>query len=186
MHTCIIHKRTFTDLQRKKQSCSVRDNGIAQTHPGPDRNSSIGARVWCLSLGGHLWGEMFKDPVDQAWSLKGMLPTPRSSTCFLQCTTSWTSCFLPRQEIDEAEGVRAVHKAFASGINYFDTAPFYGLTRSEKVWTICSLLLFSSHNWAPRSCQVRSEPLFPPITLARFLMKASKQRKSKPSPVPIV
>eukprot|EP00983_Pelagomonas_calceolata_P043958 1139104-Pelagomonas_calceolata.AAC.4 len=37
------------------------------------------------------------------------------------------------QDIDEAEGVRAVHRAFASGINYFDTSPFYGATRSEKV-----------------------------------------------------
>eukprot|EP00200_Dunaliella_tertiolecta_P002709 CAMPEP_0202357272 /NCGR_PEP_ID=MMETSP1126-20121109/11365_1 /ASSEMBLY_ACC=CAM_ASM_000457 /TAXON_ID=3047 /ORGANISM="Dunaliella tertiolecta, Strain CCMP1320" /LENGTH=324 /DNA_ID=CAMNT_0048950119 /DNA_START=114 /DNA_END=1088 /DNA_ORIENTATION=- len=37
------------------------------------------------------------------------------------------------EDIDEAEGVRAVHRAFASGINYFDTSPFYGATRSEKV-----------------------------------------------------
>ncbi len=40
---------------------------------------------------------------------------------------------MPLQEIDEAEGVRAVHRAFAAGINYFDTSPFYGATRSEKV-----------------------------------------------------
>lgn len=36
------------------------------------------------------------------------------------------------QDIDEAEGVRAVHEAFRLGINYFDTSPFYGETRSEQ------------------------------------------------------
>jgi Aldo/keto reductase family len=37
------------------------------------------------------------------------------------------------QDIDEEEGVRAVHEAFRLGINYFDTSPFYGSTRSEQV-----------------------------------------------------
>lgn len=37
------------------------------------------------------------------------------------------------QDIDEDEGVRAVHEAFKLGINYFDTSPFYGGTRSETV-----------------------------------------------------
>ena len=37
------------------------------------------------------------------------------------------------QEIDEDEAVRAVHKAFHSGINLFDTSPFYGATKSESV-----------------------------------------------------
>lgn len=37
------------------------------------------------------------------------------------------------QEIDETEGVAAVHEAFALGINFFDTSPFYGVTRSETV-----------------------------------------------------
>ena len=36
-------------------------------------------------------------------------------------------------EIDEAEGVRAVHTAIDGGINLIDTAPFYGLTRAETV-----------------------------------------------------
>ncbi|KAF5829923.1 L-galactose dehydrogenase [Dunaliella salina] len=52
----------------------------------------------------------------------------------------WQNChgehhnhFWSATDIDEAEGVRAVHRAFAAGINYFDTAPFYGATRSEKV-----------------------------------------------------
>jgi L-galactose dehydrogenase len=35
--------------------------------------------------------------------------------------------------IDEADGIRAVHEAFEAGINLFDTAPFYGATRSETV-----------------------------------------------------
>lgn len=33
--------------------------------------------------------------------------------------------------VDEAEGVRAVHRALKLGINYFDVAPFYGATRAE-------------------------------------------------------
>ncbi len=34
-------------------------------------------------------------------------------------------------EVDAAEGVRAVHAAIDQGINLFDVAPFYGLTRAE-------------------------------------------------------
>lgn len=36
-------------------------------------------------------------------------------------------------EIDEAEGIRTVHVALDNGINFIDTAPFYGLTRAETV-----------------------------------------------------
>ncbi len=36
-------------------------------------------------------------------------------------------------EIDEADGIQAVHKAVDAGINLFDTAPFYGITKSETV-----------------------------------------------------
>lgn len=34
---------------------------------------------------------------------------------------------------DEAEGVRSMHAAFEAGINFFDTSPYYGITRSETV-----------------------------------------------------
>jgi hypothetical protein len=37
------------------------------------------------------------------------------------------------QQINEDEGVAAVHEAFRLGINFFDTSPFYGATRSEQV-----------------------------------------------------
>lgn len=43
-----------------------------------------------------------------------------------------THCLL-LQEIDEAEGVASVHEAFRRGINFFDTSPFYGGTKSEAV-----------------------------------------------------
>ena len=36
-------------------------------------------------------------------------------------------------DIDEAEGIRAVHTALDHGINLIDTAPFYGLTTAETV-----------------------------------------------------
>lgn len=37
------------------------------------------------------------------------------------------------KRIDESEAIRTVHTALAEGINYFDTAPFYGLTKAEEV-----------------------------------------------------
>ncbi len=37
------------------------------------------------------------------------------------------------KDIDEAEGIRAVHAALEHGINLIDTAPFYGLTKAEAV-----------------------------------------------------
>lgn len=37
------------------------------------------------------------------------------------------------QDIDEEEGIAAVHEAFKLGINFFDTSPFYGVTKSETV-----------------------------------------------------
>lgn len=36
-------------------------------------------------------------------------------------------------DIDEAEGIRAVHAAVDLGINFFDVSPYYGLTRAETV-----------------------------------------------------
>lgn len=37
------------------------------------------------------------------------------------------------REIDEADGIRAVHRALDAGINYFDVAPAYGGTVAETV-----------------------------------------------------
>lgn len=37
------------------------------------------------------------------------------------------------QAIDEDEGVAAVKEAFDLGINFFDTSPYYGDTKSETV-----------------------------------------------------
>src|SRR6476659_5883036 len=37
------------------------------------------------------------------------------------------------RDIDESECIRAVHVAIDSGINLIDTAPFYGLTKAERV-----------------------------------------------------
>ena len=35
--------------------------------------------------------------------------------------------------IDEGEGIRAVHAALDLGINFIDTSPFYGVTKSETI-----------------------------------------------------
>ncbi|GIV79647.1 MAG: oxidoreductase [Litorilinea sp.] len=37
------------------------------------------------------------------------------------------------REVDEAEGIRAVHTALDLGINFIDVSPYYGLTRAETV-----------------------------------------------------
>lgn len=37
------------------------------------------------------------------------------------------------QALDVEEGIASVHEALSLGINFFDTSPFYGITRSEKV-----------------------------------------------------
>ncbi|EME30734.1 D-threo-aldose 1-dehydrogenase [Galdieria sulphuraria] len=35
--------------------------------------------------------------------------------------------------VNEEEGIRAVHKAWREGINFFDCSPYYGFTKAEKV-----------------------------------------------------
>jgi L-galactose dehydrogenase len=40
---------------------------------------------------------------------------------------------LASQEVNEAEGIASVREAFRLGINFFDTSPFYGNTKSEQV-----------------------------------------------------
>ena len=37
------------------------------------------------------------------------------------------------RDIDESDGIRAVHVAIDHGVNLIDTAPFYGLTKAETV-----------------------------------------------------
>jgi L-galactose dehydrogenase len=37
------------------------------------------------------------------------------------------------RDIDEADGIHAVHTALDNGINYIDVSPFYGLTKAETV-----------------------------------------------------
>lgn len=43
------------------------------------------------------------------------------------------ACLVNLQEINEADGIASVHEAFRLGINFFDTSPFYGTTKSEQV-----------------------------------------------------
>ena len=46
---------------------------------------------------------------------------------------AWCVCLVMMQEISETEAVAIVHLAYQFGINFFDTSPFYGNTRSEEV-----------------------------------------------------
>lgn len=40
-------------------------------------------------------------------------------------------------EVGESDAIRAAHRALELGINYFDVAPFYGLTKAESVLGAC-------------------------------------------------
>ena len=37
------------------------------------------------------------------------------------------------EQVNEAEGVAAVHEAVRLGVNFFDVSPYYGDTRAERV-----------------------------------------------------
>lgn len=38
-----------------------------------------------------------------------------------------------QDDFKEEDGIEAVHEAFRLGINFFDTSPLYGKTKSEMV-----------------------------------------------------
>ena len=38
-----------------------------------------------------------------------------------------------QDDFKEEDGIKAVHEAFRLGINFFDTSPLYGKTKSETV-----------------------------------------------------
>jgi len=46
------------------------------------------------------------------------------------------------QDLTDEQGAEAVREAFKQGINFFDTSPYYGVTRSE---TVC--LILHSYVW---------------------------------------
>lgn len=43
------------------------------------------------------------------------------------------------QDLTDEQGAEAVKEAFKQGINFFDTSPYYGVTRSEIVSFLSSL-----------------------------------------------
>lgn len=70
-------------------------------------------------------------------SMQQCCPRPAArdttSTLFTQPLQLLTLLHVAMQQINEDEGIAAVHEAFRLGINFFDTSPFYGGTRSEQV-----------------------------------------------------
>ena len=58
-----------------------------------------------------------------------MSPLLRHVHTYLACTSRV-------QPVDEDVCKQAVHAAFNAGINFFDTSPFYGNTKSETVMRI--------------------------------------------------
>ena len=41
------------------------------------------------------------------------------------------------QDLTDEQGAEVVREAFKQGINFFDTSPYYGVTRSETVSWLC-------------------------------------------------
>ena len=54
------------------------------------------------------------------------------------CSFPKLSFYITTQSVEEDEGLKAVHEAFNSGINYFDTSPWYGELRAEIVSDFCT------------------------------------------------
>lgn len=48
-----------------------------------------------------------------------------------QIFTFW--CSIIYRELDEAAAIRTIQKAIKSGVNYIDTAPWYGQGKSEEI-----------------------------------------------------
>jgi predicted aldo/keto reductase-like oxidoreductase len=62
------------------------------------------------------------------------------------------------QEINEAAGIESVHEAFRLGINFFDTSPFYGTTKSETV-SLCFCCSAEQLNIQARGACIRMTEL---------------------------
>lgn len=59
---------------------------------------------------------------------------------FAAVIASWqmqSTCLM--QDLTDEQGAEAVKEAFKQGINFFDTSPYYGVTRSEIVRVLDSL-----------------------------------------------
>lgn len=46
--------------------------------------------------------------------------------------------WLQMQDLSDEQGAEVVKEAFKQGINFFDTSPYYGVTRSETVRPLLS------------------------------------------------
>ena len=44
------------------------------------------------------------------------------------------------QDLSDEQGAEVVREGFRQGINFYDTSPYYGVTRSETVWLLLAFL----------------------------------------------
>ena len=85
------------------------------------------------------------------------LPPPAAPT---------NACSPCLQAIDEDEGVAAVKEAFDLGINFFDTSPYYGDTKSEAVRRQRGLLSGDARAAAAAPTAVDVQPFWQTATLS--------------------
>jgi len=71
----------------------------------------------------------------------------RTRYCFASASHNFVAVIAPwqmqsgclLQDLTDEQGAEAVKEAFKQGINFFDTSPYYGVTRSEIVRFLNSL-----------------------------------------------
>jgi len=71
----------------------------------------------------------------------------RTRYCFVSASHNFAAVIAPwqmqsrcwLQDLTDEQGAEAVKEAFKQGINFFDTSPYYGVTRSEIVRFLNSL-----------------------------------------------
>ncbi len=77
------------------------------------------------------------------------------------------------RDTDEAESIRVVHKAIENGINYIDTAPWYGHGKSE---TVLGKVLYLPFLFFP-CCSLLISPCQPDITLRGYQSGTQSHRE---------
>jgi L-galactose dehydrogenase len=87
---------------------------------------NTGLEVSVLGFGASPLGSVFEVCVP-------LLLLPSTAAMRTRLNTPHLLLLLLPQKINEAEGIASVHEAFRLGINFFDTSPFYGTTKSETV-----------------------------------------------------
>ncbi len=121
-------------LHKRNEQCQT-----AQTQTGKHRPGGVSVGLWGFPAGRRVSGDI-------AFHVNVTCQHCVTKHCQYIFSPS-TACI---QAIDEDAGVNSVLEAFKLGINFFDTSPFYGDTKSEMVRptrTPCPCCTASDHTF---------------------------------------